>query len=111
MRTLGLGSCLVEGSLLFAAFLAGCGNSSGGATPGTEERADAATSADANGSGNGVPIASISDPFGFATQYVDPATGEMKNVTGGAGATATSTYVVHNRKELQGALANVNSPT
>jgi len=111
MRALGLGSCLVERSILFAAFLAGCGNSSGGATPGTGEPTDAASPADANGSGNGAPIALISDPFGFATQYVDPASGQMKNVTGGAGAAATNTYVVHNRKELLDALANVNSPT
>ena len=50
-------------------------------------------------------------PMGFATQYADPATGQIIVVSGGAGAPSTNIYVVTNRKELKSALLNVNSPT
>jgi pectate lyase len=51
------------------------------------------------------------EPFGWATQYVDPASGETKIVGGGAGAPASNVYVVHNRRELLDALGNISSPS
>ena len=70
MRKLGFGSCWIEGCMLAAGFLVGCGNGSGGPAPGNQEPVDAATPADATGSGNGGPLALIGDPFGFATQIL-----------------------------------------
>src|SRR5262245_55698025 len=113
MRAHGLGSYrhFADAALLAAALAVGCGSStSGGAMPGPGS-ADAATPSDGNGTSNAGPLALITDPFGFATQYLDPQSGQTKVVTGGASAPTTNIYVVHNRKELLDALSNVNSPT
>jgi pectate lyase len=56
-------------------------------------------------------LAVVDGPTGFATQYMDPTTGQIQVVSGGAGAPATNVYVVTNRKELLAALLNSNSPT
>jgi pectate lyase len=56
-------------------------------------------------------IAVVSDPSGFATQYMDPDGGATTVVTGGADAPATNVYVVTNRQQLLNALLNTQSPT
>lgn len=50
-------------------------------------------------------------PTGFATQYMDPTTGQVQVVSGGTGAPASNIYTVTNRKQLLAALLNSNSPT
>ncbi|WP_432460092.1 MULTISPECIES: pectate lyase family protein [unclassified Agarivorans] len=47
-------------------------------------------------------------PFGWVTQYKDP-DGNAHQITGGAGATEDSIYVVSSRQELRDALNNINS--
>ncbi len=56
-------------------------------------------------------LAVVDGPTGFATQYMDPTTGQIQVVSGGAGAPPSNVYVVTNRKELLAALLNSNSPT
>ena len=73
---------------------------------------DAPSSNTGDGSGADAEVIAVVDgPSGFATQYMDPATGQIQVVSGGAGAPPSNVYVVTNRKELLAALLNSNSPT
>jgi pectate lyase len=97
------GRALICSWLALLALAAGCG---GG---------NAATTTPVGGVDAGTAevetIAVVTGPAGFATQYVDPASGETKVVSGGAGAPPSNIYVVTNRQQLKDALLNVNSPT
>jgi len=98
----------------FAAALAtsGCFHSASKATDGAAPM-DAPVSPPNNNDGGGADGATlaVSDgPTGFATQYMDPTTGQIQVVSGGTGAPASNIYVVTNRKQLLAALLNSNSP-
>jgi pectate lyase len=113
-RSFVLSTLWFSGTCALGVLSGGCGSSASPAMPpptGGDNPADGGHASDTGAGGDVEVIAAVMVPFGFATQYVDPATGGTVVVSGGDGAPATNVYVVHNRKELLDALLNVNSPT
>jgi len=55
-------------------------------------------------------IAVVDGPSGFATQYMDPTTGQILVVSGGAGAPASNVYVVTTRKQMAGGAPEQQQP-
>lgn len=53
----------------------------------------------------------LAEPFGFATQYLDPQSGAAFTPVGGADAPPSNVYVVRDRRELRAALENTASET
>ena len=98
-------------ALAAALAIAGCFHSAS-----TGKDASAAIDAPASHIGDGgvadaEMLAVVEGPSGFATQYMDPTTGQLQVVSGGAGAPPSNVYVVTNRKQLLAALLNSNSAT
>jgi pectate lyase len=108
-----------------AAIAAGLAMSIAGCSHSAAKTNDAAATVDASptvdapvnppstdGGGDAAGTLTVADgPTGFATQYMDPTTGQIQVVSGGAGAPASNVYVVTNRKQLLAALLNSGSPT
>jgi pectate lyase len=89
---------------------AGCFHSASNGNDASAKGGAAGGNSDGSGA-DAEMIAVVDGPSGFATQYMDPTTGQIQVVSGGAGAPASNVYVVTNRKQLLAALLNSNSPT
>lgn len=99
--------------LLSTIMLAACG---GGSNPQLPRDVGASSSASSHSSSSSssssTPALVVQEaPVGWVNHYINDKTGNQHPISGGEGATAESTYVVTNRKELRDALANVKSPT
>jgi len=89
---------------------AGCFHSASNGNDASAKGGAAGGNSDGSGA-DAEMIAVVDGPSGFATQYMDPTTGQIQVVSGGAGAPASNVYVVTNRKQLLAALLNSNSPS
>ena len=114
---LGFSRCFQRASLVVTALAAASCSHSSSKGNDASVLADASTGSggsDGSTDGGGTDadmLAVVDGPSGFATQYMDPTTGQIQVVSGGTGAPPSNVYVVTNRKELLAALLNSNSPT
>jgi pectate lyase len=96
-------------SLFFAAALAGFALACSSASQNLP--ADGSGASSATQGEQTAALTVLTEPFGFATHYLEPQTGEAFTVVGGADAPASNVYVVHDRLELRAALENSASGT
>jgi pectate lyase len=97
---------------VLAMSISGCFHSAAKSSDGAAVDAPVSPPHTDGGGGDAAGTLTVPDgPTGFATQYMDPTTGQIQVVSGGTGAPASNVYVVTNRKQLLAALLNSNSPT